>query len=356
MLNFLNYKKTKDEIKRTLLENEKDILGFKEFKESIKDYIKNYNSLIDNYNKKNNNKYKKINENYENYSLDYFIIEENSDKNLLYQIYKDFINNQNKFIEDLIKNNSIKKLIVFLHDTEIIQVQDASESNIPQLIDENKLLEVIIKNCFLKYSFDSNNNNIYDENDKKLYFNYDKIEKSLIYEIFHDIKRFYSAEYGIIKIKFKGDEYKVINDEIIKDYEKKYNNKAIDENGEKKIIDFLKSKNKEDNYELLLSLQYLMIHILSLSKENSSNATKDNDIVDIIKRIPKDQANSRIKIELLKQLFNIKEEGEGNNVKEKINEEVNFLDLFNATVNIQQDNNYKLNQLISIFDICKKYI
>ena len=367
MLDFLSYKKTKDEIQKTTLKSlivETEFIDNNNFEKLMENYIKNYNSLIDDSKKIDYN-------NYGNYSLDYFVVEENSGKNLLYNIYKDFINNQNQFIESLINDEGSEELNDYLKNTKMIYVQDAKESDIPKILEDNKLFEVIIKNCFITFSFDSNNNIIYNENYKKVNFNYDEIGKILIYEFLPEMKKFYPAEYGIRKIKLKGDVYKSINDDIINDYGKKFNYKNIDEKGKKIIIDFIKKQKKEDIYELLLSLQYLMIHILSSTTKykNSSNIAEDNDIVGVIESVP--EGNRWIKFELLKQLFNIKGEEETNkNIIDKTlikkeksggneileDNEFDYMGTFNSIINTpkdKKDNDYKLNQLISIFDICK---
>ena len=339
MLEFLNYKKSKDEIKNKL-KDEKEIIEISNFKSLMEDYIKNYNSLIEDSKLTNNN--------YENYSLDYFIIDKNNDKNSLYKIYKDFIINQNNFIESLNNNNS-KELNEFFQNIEIIYVQDANEADIPKIIDEDKVFETIIKNGFIKYSLDSNN----DENFKKVDFDIDRIEKILIYDNLFQIKKFYPEEYGIRSLKYIGEVYEDINDDIINDYRKQFNKKTISEKEQQSIIDFVNELSKKDNYELLLSLQYLMIHILSLSTKSSSYLTDDKDIKDIVKLIP--QANAWIKFDLLKKVFNIKEEGDGNNGEKKEIDpfDFDFMAAFNNNIETQKENNYKLNQLISIFDICK---
>ena len=344
MMEFLNYKKTKDEINSKPLKDEKEISEIDNFNLLMEDYIKNYNSLVDDS--------KKIINKYENYSLDYFIIKEDSDKNSLYQICEKFIENQNQFIESLINDNIPEEINIFFKNAQTIHIQDANESNIPKLLDENEFFEIIMKNCFIEYSFDSNNNIIWDESYKKVNFNFEQIEKILIYETLSEIKKFYSAKYGIRTIKLKDNEYKFIDDQIINDYQEKFNNKPIDEEGKKSIIEFLKGIKEKENYELLLSLQYLLIHILSLQKKDKPNLTEHNDIDDIIKPIPKD---SWIQFELLKQLLNINQE-EGNGGENGQDEGSDIMDLFTNIINTKrtkQKMNYKLNQLISIFDICK---
>ena len=335
----LYYKKTNDEIDSSYLNDEKEIIEIKDFKKLKEDYISNYNSLIsDN---------SQILSNDINYPLGKFIIEKNK---LLYTIYKDFINSQNNFIESLIKGNISDEIKEFLKNIDIIYVQDARESDI---LEENKILEFISQNSFIKYKFDESNNDIlFDETFKNTYFNFDKIEKLIIFEILKGVKKFYPIDNGIKKV-VKREEYKEIDKGIISDYQKKFGIDNISDENIQKINNNLNNLIKEDNYNLLLpnlllSLQYLMIHIYS----NSNNLTNDYYIEDVIRSIP--PANTWIQLDLLKKLFEIKENEKGNNgagtkPTTEVNNDFNFMDAFNDIANGTK--NYKLSQLITIFNI-----
>ena len=201
----LYYKKTNDEIEKSYLSDEKEIIERKDFKKLKEDYISNYNSLISDKSQILSND----DNNY--YPLGKFIIEKND---LLYTIYKDFINSQNNFIESLIKGNISDEIKEFLKNIDTIYVQDAQESDI---LEENKILEFISQNSFIKYKFDESNNDIlFDETFKNTYFNFDKIEKLIIFEILKGVKKFYPIDNGIKKV-VKIEEYKEIDKGIIID-------------------------------------------------------------------------------------------------------------------------------------------
>ena len=332
ILESLNYKKTKEQLKNKL-KDEAEIMKIDGFTALMENYILNYNSLIDDDSQRLINDYK-------DYPLDKFIIEKNNENNLLYSIYKNFINNQNNFIDGLINNKNSKGINEFLQKIETIYVQDAQESDILKRLEENKILEFIIQNSFIKYNFDNSNKDIlFDVTYKNINFDFDKIEKLIMFEVLVSLKKFYPEEYGIKKLKLKGEKYKEIDNDIINDYQQKFGNKTLEDNEKNKINDFLKDLSKKDNYELLLSLQYLMYHILS----ESNNLSKDKDITEVIKSIS--QENTWIQFDLLKQLFRKEER--------QVKEDDDYFDYIEAFNNNYRENNCKLNQLIKIFDICK---
>ena len=332
----LYYKKTNDEIDSSYLNKEKEIIERKDFEKLKKDYISNYNSLISDKSQ--------ILSNDINYPLGKFIIEKND---LLYTIYKDFINSQNNFIESLINGNISDEIKEFLKNINTIYVQDEQESDI---LEENKIFEFIIQNSFIKYKFDESNNDIlFDETFKNTYFNFDKIEKLIIFEILKGVKKFYPIDNGIKKV-VKIEEYKEIDKGIINDYQKKFGIDNISDENIQKINNYLNNLSKEDNYNLLLSLQYLMIHIYS----NSNNLTNDYYIEDVIRSIP--PANTWIQLDLLKKLFEIKEDEQGNNGggTKQTTEGNNDFDFMDAFIDIDNGTkNHKLSQLITIFNICQ---
>ena len=90
------------------------------------------------------------------------------------------------------------------------------------------------------------------------------------------IKRFIQEKYGIRIIKYKGDKYNYLNNEILYDFVKKIESKNINEKQKERIIDKMKDKNKD---EVLLSIQSLMLSIL----ENFKDVKEQESINDYLK-------------------------------------------------------------------------
>jgi len=331
----LSYKKTRDEIKHILLKDE--IKNINYFDDNLmKDYIKAYNSLLD-------KKDKIIKNNYGDYTLDYFIIDKDNENNSLYDIYQQFIEYQNEFLS-ILKN--YKEYEKYLERIEEIYIQDANEYDILKFNEEN-LFDIIINCSYFDFNI-ADNNNINSKNEIliKTEFNFSLIEKKLIEEIISGIKRFISGDYGIRRIKYKGDVYNNLNNEILYDYEKNIISKNLDEKQNERLIEYIKEKNKNEISSFLISLQSLMIFILS--KENELN--QDNNIYDVITKIKETNENNyKNQIYILNTLFNNNEDN-----KENENNEENEIFDYN---NVENENNskveYNICHLIPIFDVCK---
>ena len=134
----LKYRQTKSYIKKTKLGEEKDILHYDEGK--MKKYIDSYNSILEILDKKD----KKINiSKYENCSLDYFVVDDKSENNYLYNIYEQLIKYQNEFIDIIYDNfDTYKNDIEEIRKNEI-RIQEANEKDIINFTEE-KFLDIII--------------------------------------------------------------------------------------------------------------------------------------------------------------------------------------------------------------------
>ena len=320
--------------KKNIINN--STLSNNSFSDVIKIYIQNYNSLI----KDKNNK--EIDENnFENYPLDYFVIS-NNDKNSLLEIYNDFIQRQNEFISTIKKSKIHEN---FLKNIDEIYVQDANESDIPKLCSEAKLIEIILTNAYKEYNFDKNNNIKYDNCYRKIIFNYDKIEKTLGNNIYSGIKKFIPSNIGVRKMKYKDEKYNEIDNDILYDFQKKYEKAELNENEKQNIQKFLENKNKNYCYSFLISMQFFMIYILS----KSSVFKKEDDLFrDVIEKMP---------------LANMdKTQKEDNNIMKsfleftKNSSKIDDDDIL-ALMNMENEANsinYSINKLLNIFEIANE--
>ena len=316
---YLSYNKTKSEIEKTPLKDEKQ-KGLNYEDELMKQFIKNYNSLI-----KNKDDIIKI-ENYNESTLNHFIIDKN---NSLYEIYKGFIKYQNEFL-DVVGN--CKTYENYVKNIEEIYIQDAIKNNILN-IEENNLINIII-DCSI---IDINNNAINGFN-----FNFDIIEKKLIEKMIPGIKRFIKEEYGIRIIKYKGDKYNYLNNEILYDFVKKIKSKNINEKQKERIIDNMKDKSKD---EVLLSIQTLMLSIL----ENFKDVKEQESINDYLK------VNNNIdNVDSLKAVLDIDDNiDEGENKGEDDDNDDDYLNAMNQGNNNKSQEELKIFHLYSIFEFIK---
>ena len=316
---YLSYNKTKTEIEKTPLKDEKQN-GLNYEDELMEQFIKNYNSLI-------KNKDDIIKEkNYNEYTLNHFIIDKD---NSLYEIYKEFIKYQNEFLDDVGKCKTYEN---YVKNIEEIYIQDAIKNNILN-IEENDLINIII-DCSI---IDINNNAINGFN-----FNFDIIEKKLIEKMIPGIKRFIQEKYGIRIIKYKGDKYNYLNNEILYDFVKKIESKNINEKQKERIIDKMKDKNKD---EVLLSIQSLMLSIL----ENFKDVKEQESINDYLK------VNNNIdNVDSLKAVLGIDDNiDEGENKGEDDDNDDDYLNAMNQGNNNKSQEELKIFHLYSIFEFIK---
>jgi hypothetical protein len=340
IMNYLNYKITKEEIEKISIKTEKEkIMNMNnypltndKFNEIINNYIKDYNSLAEEKNKLDKNIY-------ENYTLDYFIIRNENNKNNLLEIYKNFIEKQNEFISKIMKNEIHK---TYLDNIEEIYIQEAKEMDIPKLLLNEKLIKIIINSSYKEYTFDSNNKIIYNDNIKKIIFDYDKIEKNLGENILIGIKKFKSFDKGITTIKYKDENNIDIDNDILYDFQKKYGKELLEENEKQEIFNFIQNQNESNKEDLLLSLQFLMYYILSILSK------KDDDIFDIINNMQIENYNEiqKKQYSLIKSFF---EKGRGDNDNLDVDD---LLDQMNNNDNSL--NNFTVKKLVGIYEKFKE--
>ena len=305
-----------------------------EFNKIINNYINDYNSLVEEKNKLDQNSY-------ENYTLNYFIIRDGNNKNNLLEIYKNFVEKQNEFISKIVKNEIHK---AYLDNIDEIYIQEAKEMDIPKLLSNEKLIKIIINSSYKEYAFDSNNNIIYNDNIKKIIFDYEKIEKYLGENILTGIKKFKNFDKAIKTIKYKDENNIDIDSDILYDFQKKYGNESLEENEKQEILSFIKNQNKSNKEDLLLSLQLLMHYILSIASK------EDDDILDIIKNMPAEKYNEiqKKQFSLIKSFFE-KDKVDNGNI---IDDYDYIFDQMNNNDNSL--NNYTVKKLVSIYEKFKE--
>jgi len=312
----LCYKKSKKYFEETLLEKEKE--NIPDYNDKLmKEYVDNYNSILE-------NKDKKIAiDNYEKYTLDYFIIDKNNEKNLLYEIYSQFIKNQNDFINKCKGYENIEE----------IYIQDSNENDILKFKEEN-LIDIII-NCSYVDCLTNDNNIIING----FNFDFDMIEKLIINNMIPGIKKFISGEFGIKQMKYYGEKYNDLNNDIISEFNKKIKSDNLDNEQINKIKYYIETKNKNEVLSILISLQSLMISILE----------KLDDI----------NINDEIKIDENDNCAKLFFENISGNNQEKminddqINEKEGLDDYLNDLNEEDEGEVYKVCHLSSIYNICK---
>ena len=312
MIEHLKYRQTKSYIEKTKLGEEKAILNYDEGK--MKKYIDSYNSILEILDKKD----KKINiSKNENCSLDYFVVDDKSENNYLYNIYEQLIKYQNEFIDIIYDNfDTYKNDIEEIRKNEI-RIQEANEKDIINFTEE-KFLDIIINSSFVDFSLDEKI--IFEKTD----LNLDMIEKNIIEEIIPGIKKFICGKSAIRKIIYKDDINNELSDEMLNeilcDFEKKITSQIINDEQKKNIIENIKSLDKN---KILLSLQYLMFYILSNEIKEDENI---NDLLD------KDDINDNIKY--LKSLFPKSNDGDDDPYNED-----------------NQNEEFKVRHLLSIYKL-----
>ena len=278
----------------------KNISNSKEI-EIIQEFIRNINCLTR----------KTVTEpnNYKNSSLDLFFpfkikTKDNKyKKSYLYDIYTDAIKIQNEFISKIFDYTAVN--IHEFHQENLnkaIYVQEANESNIIKLFNENILTEMILTYYSKKYLFDANNNVIYNKEDfnSEIDFNFEEIERNLGNIILVGIRKFISEnDDGIKKLKFLNDNSEM-EEEIIYDYIKTYSIQNLNEEEKKYLSEKIKGKNKNDLLKLIKNLRALMVTILSNKpKLNSKDIIRDkieienekNELAEFFKKEEKECEN-----------------------------------------------------------------
>ena len=284
-----------------------------------------------------------------NYPLNYFVVINNKNNRLL-EIYKDFIQLQNEFISTIEKCKIHENLF---KDIDEIYVQDANEKNIPKLLSEDKLFEIILAHSYKEYNFDEKKNIRYDENYKTIVFNYEEIEKNLGKNMIFSIKKFIQSD-GIRTIIFKDECYDDINNDILYDFQKNFKKKELDKNEEQNIEKFMENKNKKQCFSFLLSLQFLMLNILYRGQELKN----DDDIyTNIIEKVPwanLDQ-NEENHYSLVKSFFEFGKDKNIHNFEESIDDDEYFLNEAQETIETGYKNSIiTIDKLFNIYENAKK--
>jgi len=310
LYNHLSCKFTKDEISKIPLKEEKK--SIKNFDEDlIKNFIDDYNSFCDEKNRIKKDKY-------DDCTLDYFVIDK---KNFLYEIYEKLIEYQNEFLLNISKK---KEYETYIKNIEEIYIQDANDNDVPRL-NEKKLLDVIINYSFLE--------------NKETNFNFDMIEKKLIEETIPGIKKFISGDLAIRQIIYKG-KFNTLNNDILYDFQKKMKSKILNKKQEEIILGKIKGKTKNELLPLLLSIQSLMMFILSKINNSFQGFNMDSEIIEPIKLMEEEESNIYSnEIQELKSLF-----------KNKNDNLENYMD----SDDDQNDSDYEICHLISVFYLCKE--
>ena len=213
--------------------------------------------------------------------LSYFLVDV-GDKDggmFLASAYLNFIDWQNKFINDIISKNKIKGILnsyVSQLQQEIL-IQDSTEEEILKINgDTYKKLEELITSSSMRNIFDKNNKINYNKYNDIIY-DYDNIEEEMAKEILPKKKRF---KQGVMKfIIYLYEEFRGNNSSVLVDYNSKYVKRDLTGEEKASIIELIQANNNSSKFfsESYSSLQILMNQIL---KENYD---KSEFIYNIIK-------------------------------------------------------------------------
>ena len=196
--------------------------------------------------------------------------------------YQNFIEWQNKFINDIISKNSIKGILnSYIPKLEQeIYVQDATKEEIINIDDSTyKTLNDLILSCSMRNIF-SKNNTINYSNYNDIIYDLDYIEEEMGKIILPRLKKFKHDKIRFITYLYEG--FRGNNSSVLVDYNEKYNEKDLNEEEKKCINELIKENNNNSKFfsEVFSSLQILMNQIL---KENYEKNCK---IYEIIKSLP----------------------------------------------------------------------
>ena len=261
MLEKYSFNKTSEELKGIIMNDEElsKLNSIGNIEEKIKEFIESYNSLLDlDTDRGINNKNLKIKEDYKEYSVENFLVNKNDEINKLNHIYNNFIHYQNNFISKL-KDKYYQNLII-----KEINVQEAKEGNIPNLLND-EFLKIVINNTEiinLKLKVDNHG----QDNFK---FNYADIENDLAEKIKPGLKMFKSK---IETIKYRNEE------NIIDYFREKYNSKDLTSNQKDSIQKFVENIKPEEINDFLLEIRRLMLFILQQHQMKPDDELPVNDI------------------------------------------------------------------------------
>ena len=259
--------------------------------------------------------------------------------------YQNFIEWQNKFINDIISKNSIKGILnsyvpkleqeIYVQDAtkeEIINIDESTYKTLNELVSSCSMRNIFAKNKLINYS--NYNDIIYD---------LDYIEEEMGKIILPRLKKFKHDKIKFITYLYEG--FRGNKSSVIVDYNEKYKQKDLNEEEKKCINELIQENNNNKFYsEVFSSLQILMNQIINENYEQNYN------IYDIIKSLP----NYIILNEKLMNLFKIKYEMKENVFS--INSLVSIFEYFEAICWKEINKNILPDYKLDLPDRIKDYI
>ena len=354
LLEKCNFQYSRESANNTKIKTE---LIYNEIKDDLDDFIKSWykiRPIIENYGCKQfkNNGVKYFTELNTSSPISHFFVDDGEFGHgmVLAAIYKQLIEFQNTFLNQIINSKS-EILSCFKEQLEQeIMIQDASINEIIDLdrINKNILSDIVVKNTI------PNIFNLY-KTEKKIDFlnmnsfehNYENIEKEIGSLLLPGLRKFKSDELRFITYKYEG--FRGSKSSIITNFNEKYPQRELNSEQIKYIFNFIDKEenidkknntNKKSIKKMLFSLQILIDYI------QRENYDKLESLYDIIKKLPK-QVNI---CDELKQFFR-------NDNKNDIKKENDFI-LLNINNNNENKENkdsngiyFSISTLISIFEL-----
>ena len=282
-------------------------------------------------------------------SLCYFLVDD-GDKDggmFLASAYQHLIDWQNLFINEIISKNSMKGILnSYVSQLEQeINIEDATKDEIINIDDKTyKKLNELISSCSMR--------NIFVENDKIVYKNYndikynlDFIEEEMGKSVLPGIKKFKPDTIKFITYLFEG--FRGGNSTILVDYNTKYIQKELTEDEKDSLKELLEGNNNSKFYnDVFSSLQILMNEII---KENYE---QDHLIYKIIEKLP----NYIILNEELVKLFKNKYEYNPEEKTFTINSLVSIFEFFESLCWKEMQKNILFDYQLDLPEEINKYI
>ena len=336
MLKIYSYKYTSKQLKEKILEGEIDKIKNEspelnnDFEGKMSEYIKSYNYLL-NENNENNN----LEKDYKNKSIEFFLINEHNNNNHLNTILNNFITYQNNFISNIsykyYQNIKIKE----------INVQDASENDLPYFCSsDDEFIEIIFNNILVEVNENQNNDIIFNFN-----FDLEGIEKDLAEKLKPRLKKFKIGE--IRTIKYLGN---FTNDDIINEFITKYKSKNINQEQQENIDKFFDKFDSKNLNDFLLIIQNVMIYCISNSGLNG-----ETDLNLVIDKISENLDKSRL--DLLKSFIDYKPQKHEEDDDEIDLDQMNRIYNENEKEKIKEENvGFSISNLYPIYQSISKLL
>jgi len=231
--------------------------------ESINDFIKFYN--------KYDSKYKDLNAN-KNYLSDCFLDENNKYGKTYIKLYEKFAKKQNEKLEEILNIKSKQGKY---------NINSIMKINIQAIKEDEIFTYRAFKNIkFIEVMFNSSYRRIIDtlkyENYNEFEIFLDLFEKELTDSLLEN-KKLLNCE--LIEFKYKGEEFTNQINDVITNFEKKYNFQEIDDNDKLIIYDYVITYNGNNNkYKSLINDFVLLIEYLTKNKNDNNDK---NEIIKI---------------------------------------------------------------------------